>query len=140
MASTLLEQYEDIGKIVRVPWSGCWIWTGATTKKGYGLITRGGENMYIHRLSYEENKGPIPAGLQILHTCDVKCCANPDHIYAGTHRDNVFDAISRNRYHKEIVVSHCHRGHEFTPENTYNYNNHRHCKACWKLKYKNKGE
>lgn len=75
----------------------------------------------------------------VCHHCDVKCCVNPDHLFVGTHRDNVVDAIAKGKYAMNgPSVTHCHRGHEFTEENTYNWNGHRHCKSCWKLKYKNK--
>ena len=134
MYSTLIEQYEDLGRVIRVPWSGCWLWIGAVTKKGYGMITG---NRYAHRLAYEEFIGPIPTGMQVLHKCDVKCCVNPEHLYSGTHRDNVFDAVIRDRYTRDTLTTHCHRGHEFTESNTYHYHGHRHCKSCWKLKYKN---
>lgn len=50
-----------------------------------------------HRLSYELHKGPIPDGLQILHSCDVKNCINPDHLRVGTHSENMAEAADRGR-------------------------------------------
>jgi len=133
----LIEQYERDGKIQRITESGCWIWMGAIMSRGYGSLSRG---RLAHRVSYEEFFGSIPAGKQVLHKCDVKCCVNPSHLYAGTHKDNVLDNIHRLRYADNGKINsdktQCKRGHEFTEENTYNYNGHRHCKACWKLRNK----
>lgn len=77
----------------------CWPWTGAISggSNGYGSIHVNGETTYIHRLSHELFKGPIPKGKLALHTCDCANCGNPDHIYAGTHQDNVNDMIERKR-------------------------------------------
>lgn len=127
----LIEQYEAIGRITRNEY-GCWLWQGALTGKGYGSLSSG---RYAHRVSYEEFKGPIPQGYQVLHTCDRKNCCNPDHLYAGTHADNVADAIARGRYsHSNSFKTHCPKGHEYTEENTYHHKGRRHCKACWKLR------
>lgn len=77
---------------------GCWEWTGCLFKTGYGKM-RGNNNktVYAHRVSYEINKGPIPAGLLIRHSCDNRKCVRPDHLLAGTHMDNSHDAIERGR-------------------------------------------
>ena len=133
----LIERYIKAGRIRVLDDGLCWLWTGALTGKGYGSLSGG---RYAHRVSYETYKGPVPDGMQVLHRCDVKRCVNPDHLYAGTHADNVRDAMDRDRYGPKEVLTHCHRGHEFTEENTYLYQGHRHCKECWKLRYKNNGQ
>lgn len=76
---------------------GCWRWTGATRGGGYGAIWIGGRtgsHVPAHRVSYEMAHGPVPAGLWVLHRCNNKRCVNPEHIYAGTVRQNVMDAIA----------------------------------------------
>lgn len=80
----------------KIPIAGCWIWTGASIGEGYGAFL----GTYAHRLSYQLYKGPIPEGLWVLHTCDVRCCVNPDHLYAGTRADNIGDMINRNRFNR----------------------------------------
>ena len=97
--------------------TGCWIWNRkARHFFGYGLFSIGRyadgthKQVTAHRLSYELAKGPIPDGLLICHTCDVPECVNPDHLYAGTQKDNMRDADLRNRiqrYRHPKGAAHC---------------------------------
>lgn len=83
------------------PNSGCLLWFGATTKKGYGLVGIGGrkgKSIYAHRLAYTIAKGAIPEGLSILHRCDNRCCCNPDHLFVGSPADNTNDMINKDRH------------------------------------------
>jgi len=73
---------------------GCWIWQGTKMLNGYG---RFGRTVYAHRASWEFENGPIPKGLQVNHHCDERMCVRPDHLYAGTHRDNMDDMMARRR-------------------------------------------
>ena len=73
----------------------CWLWTRATNGKGYGICSDG----LVHRAAYKLFNGPIPDGKYVLHQCDVRNCCNPEHLYAGTQKDNVRDAIDRGRHH-----------------------------------------
>ena len=79
----------------------CWIWNGELNSTGYGTIrrySRGRQKVFMaHRISLEHYKGPIPAGMHALHTCDIPCCFNPFHLYAGTQRQNVEDMYRRSR-------------------------------------------
>ena len=95
----------------------CWAWTGRT-HKGYGRY--GG--VQAHRVAYELVIGPISAGLELDHTCRNPLCVNPDHLEPVTRSENM-----RRRY---ATQSHCKRGHEFTPENTYTGLGVRQCRAC----------
>jgi len=83
------------------PNSGCWLWLGVLSPKGYGQLVLGkSESRYsrrAHRLSYETFRGPIPDGLHVLHKCDVPACINPEHLFLGTNDDNVADRVAKNR-------------------------------------------
>lgn len=79
------------------PDTGCWLWMGHKYHNGYGAIKVFGKMVLAHRLSYELHKGPIDANAEILHSCDVKHCINPDHLRTGTHAENMAEAAERGR-------------------------------------------
>lgn len=82
--------------------SGCWIWQGVFRSKNcrYGVIHlrkgRGGM-VLAHRYFYENKHGEIPKGMFACHKCDNPSCVNPDHIFIGTHTDNMRDKAKKNR-------------------------------------------
>lgn len=78
----------------------CWLWMGSTNNKGYGTIhdPTVGRNVYTHRVSYELNIGPIPSGLEVCHTCDNPPCVRPDHLFVGTHQENMRDMVVKGRH------------------------------------------
>ena len=78
----------------------CWLWCGARTKDGYGILSagrRGDPPLRAHRVAYELHYGPVPEGLHVLHTCDNPPCCNPAHLYAGTNAQNIADKVARGR-------------------------------------------
>lgn len=82
-----------------VPIAGCWLWSGCVnhTRGGYGIAEINHRPRRVHRVAFELFKGPIPPGMFVLHKCDVTCCVNPSHLYAGTNRDNMLDMRARGR-------------------------------------------
>jgi len=44
------------------------------------------------------NRGPIPPGIWVLHSCDNPPCVNPTHLFLGTSDDNIRDCISKDRH------------------------------------------
>lgn len=81
---------------------GCWLWKGTTIGHGYGSLANKGRPVYAHRLSWEIHYGPIPPGIFVCHHCDVRNCVRPDHLFLGTHLDNVRDMLSKGRMGQQI--------------------------------------
>jgi len=75
----------------------CWEWSGAKTAFGHGRFRVDGILVSPHRLVMEWVYGAVPDKKLVLHTCDNAACVNPNHLYIGTHRDNVLDAVCRGR-------------------------------------------
>lgn len=72
---------------------GCWIWMRGATGDGYGSF----RGMRAHRYSWQMQYGEIPPDMDVLHRCDVPLCVNPDHLFLGTHTDNMRDKIAKGR-------------------------------------------
>ena len=75
----------------------CWLWTGAKTKKGYGVAWDGKRTQKAHRVSFYLAHGYMP-DLCVLHTCDVPNCVNPAHLWLGTRADNNCDMTRKGRH------------------------------------------
>lgn len=77
---------------------GCYICISHSTGSGgYPVLKRNGKFTRGHRLVYEQIHGPIPPGMIVRHTCDVRNCINPNHLVLGTPADNVRDMHNRGR-------------------------------------------
>ena len=77
--------------------SRCWEWQGYRLKEGYGHIKEGKTMTLTHRLSWRVNFGEIPEAMLVLHRCDNPSCVNPDHLFLGTHQDNMDDRGAKGR-------------------------------------------
>ena len=87
----------------RVTERGCWEWTGARRKPGYGKIEvtvpgRRAAQMSTHRLSAAlHGIIDLTDDLDALHECDNRPCFNPDHLFSGDDSDNMQDCIAKGR-------------------------------------------
>lgn len=113
----------------------CWLWNGPRNSEGYGTFYVDGRVPGAHRYAYEQTIGPIPPGLQLDHLCRNTSCVNPSHLEPVTGRENILrgQGVAARNARK----THCKRGHEFTPENTYIFPNGRwrQCRTCMREVY-----
>lgn len=86
----------------------CWLWNGSHANRGYGSFRFRGQTFIAHRASYMLYKGDLPSfqrgnphDLLVLHSCDVRACVNPDHLWLGTHLDNERDKLAKGRHKGE---------------------------------------
>jgi len=77
--------------------SECWEWLKSTNKQGYGHLNINNKLCRANRIAYKISYGIIPSGLCVLHTCDNPLCVNPNHLWLGTHNDNMRDKVLKGR-------------------------------------------
>ena len=75
----------------------CWVWTGRLRPDGYARVGYKGGRCLVHRLSWILHYGEIQDGMDVLHTCDNPPCVNPNHLFLGTHLENMQDRDSKGR-------------------------------------------
>jgi HNH endonuclease len=99
----------------------CLLWDGAVDRHGYGRTSAlfkehsGAITRLAHRMAYTVAKGPIPAGMQLDHLCEVRLCVNPDHLEPVTQAEN-----QRRRRERR---TRCKQGHSVTGDNVYEWKN-----------------
>lgn len=97
----------------------CHLWTGSISN-GYGQFTLDGKSEQAHRVAWLIAKGEWPKGYALhVRECPNRNCVREEHLYDGTHQENMDDLMASGRWANGAVKqTHCRQGHEFTPENT----------------------
>jgi hypothetical protein len=130
---------------VKTPWrfwarvsrtDDCWEWQAYVKNNGYGVLRHCGRLWHAHRLAWLITHGELADEAFVCHRCDNPRCVRPDHLFLGTHTDNMRDAWSKGRGRNPMTdanaaKTHCSRGHEFTAENTNVLpDSSRQCRTC----------
>lgn len=109
--------------------SGCWEWVGSRIGSGYGGAEKDGHRIQAHRLVWERERGPIPAGMTLDHLCRNKVCVRPDHLEVVDSRTN--SLRGNNECAKNARKMECKNGHPFIEANTIRFGpGHRRCRTC----------
>lgn len=113
--------------------SGCWLGRVNRGNQGYVRIWQRGKQVYLHKLLYEINVGPLPDGATDLdHLCRTTACVNPDHLDPVTHRENLLRG--NGACARKARQTHCKRGHELSGDNVRTKGRFgRECRACVKI-------
>lgn len=119
-------------KCVYDPTTGCVVWIGARTSRGYGLFWGGERGHAAHRWLWEHFNGPVPEGHQLDHLCRNTSCVNLTHVEPVTATENqlrgVGPTLSRLR---AASRTHCGNGHPYDEKNThFDKRGGRSCRAC----------
>ena len=103
-------------KAVRDPATGCLIWRGTVTPKGYGRVCVAGRQRYAHRVAYELAVQPIADGLVLDHLCRNRACIEPTHLEPVTNRENLARGTALNAASiAAFPDGRCGRGHALGP-------------------------
>lgn len=117
----VIERFESK---VFIALDGCWIWTAAVNKDGYGQFRYNGSMKLAHRVSYEIYNGDLSADLCLDHLCRKRSCVNPAHLEQVTHAENMRRGlVTKKLCQHGSGFSRCDKGCGFKYQQTWRENN-----------------
>lgn len=116
--------------------SPCLVYAG-TLMRGYGYINTGSvidgtaRMVFVHKVVWEHENGPVSEGLELDHICKQKDCHEVTHLEPVTHQENVRRGRAGEVNGARMrAMTHCKRDHPLSGENVYHHAGKRHCKTC----------
>lgn len=129
-------------KVAAASFDECWLWTGSRSPLGYGKFvpdsTASSVPKQAHRVAYESLICQIPDGLVLDHLCKNPPCVNPWHLDPVTQAVNLLRSDGPARMNGK--KTHCDRGHPFDETNTRRTNHGRECRACGRIRDRERAE
>jgi hypothetical protein len=101
------------GPIVRAELGPCHLWTASSSEGRYGQFWYKGKNWKSHVLAWVLVNGPVPCGMKVCHRCDNGMCVRLSHLFLGTQKQNIADAVQKGRHIKGETSGH----HKLTEAN-----------------------
>ena len=131
-----------MGKVKFFEKGQCWEWSGYIRKDGYANFYIKDKVYLAHRISYIMANVKVLDNKNVCHSCDNPRCVNPEHLWAGTQKDNMRDCSLKGRIvNKESQKTSCVRGHLLSGYNLSRRKGRggyvfRKCKACDRIRAK----
>lgn len=92
------EKVNKDGPTLRPELGPCWIWSASLRKDGYGQVHFRGQARAAHKVAWILERFELGRGECVCHACDNPACVRPDHLFVGTHEDNVRDKVAKGRH------------------------------------------
>lgn len=105
-----------ISKLIKKD-NGCWEFPTSKNSDGYATTCYEGKRISAHRLAYILFNDDYDENLHVLHKCDNPSCCNPDHLFQGTHQDNMLDRNNKNRTKNRALMGEENPSSRFTEAN-----------------------